>query len=88
VFVLAASVKPLPPYKEWRDRIDEIPWTGPTDDGRWGWHFDGREFVRLPQQRGDVIVVPKPLRVLCEWFKARPEFDAVQVFAFPVVERK
>jgi hypothetical protein len=87
VFVLAASVQPLPPYKEWRDRIDEIPWTGSTDGGRWGWHFDGREFVRLPQQRGDVTVVPKPLRVLCEWFKARPEFDAVQVFAFPVVER-
>src|SRR5262249_23305676 len=32
-FVLAASTKPLPPYKEWRTAAGRIPWDGPKDGG-------------------------------------------------------
>jgi hypothetical protein len=86
-FVLVASSKPLPPYKEWRAKAGEIPWTGTRDGGTWRWQFDGREFTRLPQERGSIEGAPKPLRDLSNWFKNRPEFEVVQVFAFPVVDR-
>jgi hypothetical protein len=86
-FVLVGSSKPLPTYKEWRARAGEIPWAGTRDGGAWRWQFDGREFTRLPQERGSIEGAPKPLRELCNWFKNRPEFDVVQVFAFPVVDR-
>jgi hypothetical protein len=85
-FVLAASTQPLPPFKEWQP---EIPWEGVKDVGAWTWHFDGREFVRLPQDRGRVEPkggVPESFRKLCEFFKGRSEFEAVQAIAFPVAE--
>ena len=88
VFVLAASTKPLPPYGEWRARTGAIPWTGVNDGGDSCWHFDGREYTRFRLKgRGRLEPregAPKPLRELCDWFQGRPEFEAVQVFAFPV----
>jgi hypothetical protein len=87
-FVLAASTKPLPPYGEWRSRADP-PWEGVKEGGPWRWHFDGREFIPFPRDRGRVEpreAVPEPLRKLCEFFKGRAEFEAVQVIAFPVVD--
>jgi hypothetical protein len=86
VFVLAASTKPLPPYQEWRAGAGAIPWTGLRDGGTWSWHFDGRELKRLGGERGDVKGAPKPLQELCNWFKGRPEFETVQVIAFPVTD--
>jgi len=85
VFVLAASTRPLPPYAEW---AGEPPWSGVGDGGNTRWHSDGGEFSRFPRERpGKVrIDVPEPLRKLRDWFKARPEFDAVQIFAFPVTD--
>jgi serine/threonine protein kinase len=86
-FVLVASSKPLPPYKEWRAKAGEIPWPGTRDGGSWRWYFDGREYSRLPQERGSIEGAPKPLRDLSNWFKNRPEFEVVRVFAFPVIDR-
>jgi hypothetical protein len=86
--VLAASTNPLPPFKEWRA---EVPWEGVKDSGAWTWHFDGREFIRLPQDRGKVEPrggVPESFRKLCEFFKGRREFDAVQAIAFPVTDEQ
>jgi hypothetical protein len=88
-FVLAASTKPLPPFKEWLDKVDRIPWEGVKEGGAWRWHFDGREFKRFPLDRGHVEPkdsAPASLRKLCEFFKGRAEFEAVQAFAFPVVK--
>jgi hypothetical protein len=88
-FVLAASTKPLPPFKDWRSQAGPIPWEGVKDGGTWRWHFDGREFTRFPLDRGRVEPkedVPEPLRKLCEFFKGRAEFEAVQVIAFPVAD--
>jgi tRNA A-37 threonylcarbamoyl transferase component Bud32 len=87
-FVLAASTKPLPPFKEWRP---EVPWEGVKDGGAWTWHFDGREFIRLPLDRGKVEPkggVPESFRKLCEFFKGRSEFEAVQAIAFPVADEQ
>src|SRR5262249_39705449 len=88
VFVLAASTKPLPPYKKWCDQADP-PWAGVKVSGAWRWHFDGRKFTRWPVDRGRLERkedVPEPLRKLCEFFKGRAEFEAVQVIAFPVTD--
>jgi hypothetical protein len=90
-FVLAASTKPLPPYKDWLSKAGPIPWEGVKDGGDWRWHFDGREFARFPLERGRVEPksdAPEPLRKLCEFFKSRAEFEAIQVIAFPVTDDK
>jgi len=85
VFVVAASSQPLPPFAEWKASARDIPWKGTDDGGTWCWHSSGDEFTRLPRNRpGRVIVPPEPLRELRDWFKARPEFEVVQMFAFPV----
>jgi hypothetical protein len=88
-FVLAASTKPLPPFKEWRDKAGGIPWDGLKDGGTWRWHFDGREFTRYPRERGQVVPLndePEPLQKVRDFFIKRPEFEAVQIIAFPVVD--
>jgi tRNA A-37 threonylcarbamoyl transferase component Bud32 len=91
VFVLAASTKPLPPYKEWRDGAREIPWKANRDGGAWRWLFDGQKFKRFPEERGRVEpkeVAPESLRELCVFFKGRTEFETVRVIAFPVEGEK
>jgi hypothetical protein len=92
-FVLAASTKRLPPFKEWLkewpSQAGQAPWEGDEEAGAWVWHFDGRELTRLSQVRGRVEPrggVPESLRKLCEFFKGRAEFEAVQVIAFPVAD--
>jgi serine/threonine protein kinase len=89
VFVLVASAKPLPPFADWKSRAGAIPWKAAADADPWCWQFDGREFVRFPEQRGhveDKFEVPRSFRDLCEYFKRRAEFDAVQAVAFRVAK--
>jgi hypothetical protein len=88
-FVLAASTKPLPPYKDWLSKAGPIPWDGVKDGGDWRWHFNGSKFTRFPLERGRLEPkgdAPESLRKLCEFFKGRDEFEAVQVIAFPVTD--
>ncbi|HKB06343.1 MAG TPA: serine/threonine-protein kinase, partial [Gemmataceae bacterium] len=90
VFVLAVSAKELPSYKEWKDGVKSIPWTGMKDaSGEARWHFDRRELTKFEPRvpRGKIVTrdsSPKPLQVLCDFFKDREEFDAVRIFAFTV----
>jgi len=89
--VLAASTKPLPPFKNWQSRAGQPPWEGVKDGGAWRWHLDGGEFRRFPEHRGRLEPkgdVPEPLRKVCEFFKGRTEFEAIQVFAFPVADEQ
>jgi hypothetical protein len=89
VFVLAVSTQPLAPYGEWRSRVGTLPWKPVPEGGVWRWHFDGRGFRRLPQERGRIEpkeAPPKPLQDLCDFFKSRAEFETIQVVAFPVVK--
>jgi hypothetical protein len=88
-FVLVAATKPLPPYAKWRSEAGPIPWLASPEGGTWRWHFDGREFLRLPQERGKVEPkesAPWPLRELGDYFSNRTEFEIVQLVAFPVVD--
>jgi hypothetical protein len=88
-FVLVASTRPLPRYGEWRTRIRQIPWEGRKDVGTWRWWFDGRTFTRFPRERGRIEPregVPEPLQRVREFFAGRPEFDVVQIIAFPVAD--
>jgi tRNA A-37 threonylcarbamoyl transferase component Bud32 len=95
-FVLAASTRPLPPYKEWRSRAGALPWEGAKDGGAWRWHFDGRAFTRFPEKRGRVeprdqvpeYQGPESLQKLCDFFAKRAEFEVVQMVAFPVGEAR
>jgi serine/threonine protein kinase len=51
------------------------------------WQFDGYKMVQLPHPRGTVRQrggPARPLQELCSFFKNRPEFERIQVFAFPV----
>jgi hypothetical protein len=89
-FVLAASKKPLPPYREWPG-ADAIPWGAVTDGGAWRWHFDGQSFTRFPRERGRLEAregVPPVLEKLRDFFVKRPEFEAIQIIAFPVGKRQ
>jgi serine/threonine protein kinase len=84
-FVLVASTRPLPPYADWRSQIGPIPWQSARAAGVW--RFDGQEVVQLPRERGTVRQrrgPPQPLLDLCRFFKDRPEFEVVQILAFPV----
>jgi hypothetical protein len=86
-FVLAVSSKPLPPYQEWRAKVDKIPWPGDKDVPYGRWCFDGNSFARIPRDRGRVEskeYVPKAFEELCRFFLSRPEFDSVQAIAFTV----
>ena len=83
------SPNPLPPYEEWRKGFEAIPWTGHwtgyKGSEKWRWHFDGGEFHQYPINRGPVVGgAPAELQKLRDWFRARPEFEVVQMLAFPV----
>jgi hypothetical protein len=86
-FVLAASSKPLPPYQEWRAKVDSIPWQPEKDVAFGRWYFDGKSFARFPRDRGRVETkeyTPPSFENLCRFFKNRLEFDSVQAIAFVV----
>jgi hypothetical protein len=89
-FVLVASVKPLPPFAEWKAGAPAIPWKATPEAEPCYWQFDGREFtVYHPIPRGNIQAredAPQSLRALCEYFKDRAEFDALQVVAFSVAK--
>jgi serine/threonine protein kinase/CHAT domain-containing protein/Tfp pilus assembly protein PilF len=90
VFVLVTSTQPLPPYAEWRSGIAKIPWKVVSHGGQWRWQFDGRDFTRLPLERGkraEREAEPQVLSDLCAFFRERPEFEAVQAIAFPVTNK-
>jgi hypothetical protein len=86
-FVLVASARPLPPYAEWQAEAGKVPWKPTALGGVWRWEYDGRQFDRLPLDRGsrqERDGEPEALKALCEFFKNRPGLEAVRVIAFPV----
>ncbi len=86
-FVVVASTEPLPPYAQWRSRIDKVPWEPVLEVDEWRWQFDGREFERLPRERGRAVGgPPPPFRDLCRFFQGRRELQAVRALAFPVTQ--
>jgi serine/threonine protein kinase len=91
VFVLIASAKPLTLYSEWRSSVDSIPWKETRGHNQpWRWQFDGHEYRQLPAERGHIVErggPPQEFRDLCEFFRSRPEVQAVRALAFPVTKK-
>jgi hypothetical protein len=84
-FVLVASREPLPSYKEWRAANGGPPWRQTQADGIW--RFDGHRYEAMGPQRGQERErqgPPQVLQALCNFFKDRPQVDAIEVLAFPV----
>ena len=84
-FVLVASRDPLPPYRVWHSRLGGLPWRA-TEAAR-GWRFDGREFVPLDGERGQVRTLtglPAPFAEVCRTIQASPGVTSVQAVVFPV----
>jgi hypothetical protein len=91
VFVLIASAEPLPPYSEWRAKFDTVPWKKVDGDvDQWRWEFDGQDFLRLPEKRGQRVErgsSPREFRDLCNFFSARSDIQAIRAIAFPVSKK-
>jgi tRNA A-37 threonylcarbamoyl transferase component Bud32 len=84
-FVLVASQAPLPCYQEWRAVTGAAPWQPAPAEGVW--RFDGQQFEAIGPERGQErqrLGPPRPVQDQCDFFKARPQVDAIQVMAFPV----
>jgi hypothetical protein len=84
-FVLLASREPLPPYRAWRSRFGALPWHA-TEAGR-GWRYDGRDFVPLEGERGEIrkpTGLPGPFAAACRALQSRPGVAAIRAVAFPV----
>jgi hypothetical protein len=84
VFVLIASMKPLPSYARWSQAPGGLPWRAAETEVVW--RYDGRNFER-EMQRGDVrplADLPPPLEATCRTLQSRPGVDAIRVLAFPV----
>jgi serine/threonine protein kinase len=85
VFVLLASGKPLPAYRDWQQRLSPAPWQTSEVEGVWRYRNGILEPPR--QERSgtrQLRSVPPFLGHLCDFFKARDNIDAVEILAFPV----
>jgi hypothetical protein len=83
-FVLVASGAPLPAYQRWRTAAGAAPWQAVQAEGVW--RFDGQRLEPIDPPRGPPRArqKPAPLQALCEFFKDRPQVEAVEILAFPV----
>lgn len=90
LFVLLASLEPLPSFESWRLDAGELGWRANQLGGVW--RFDGAE-LRLErrvgaEERGDIARLDggEVLDGVWKRMKGRREFQAVAGIAFPVVE--
>jgi serine/threonine protein kinase len=86
-FVLVASRKPLPAYAEWPGRSD-LRWEKVGSAGVW--RFDGRDYKYLgnPRRGSERPVsapVPTAFEAVCRFLRRRPDVEAIQALAFPVL---
>jgi serine/threonine protein kinase len=83
VFVLAASRRPLPSYKEWNAEHGRALFAPEAIEGTWRYHR--RQWERsAPRSAPGEASAPPALIELCKFFEGRPGIDAVSVRAFPV----
>jgi serine/threonine-protein kinase len=87
-FVLVASRRQLPAYKEWEARLGNLPWGVTKAEGIW--HYDGLQYERRsPKRRSDprpsAAAVPAPFASACRALARGPGIDAIEAWAFPVL---
>ncbi len=83
VFVLVASRRPLPAYKDWRAEQGRAPFAPEAIEGVWRYHRGEFERSAPLPVRGEANA-PPVLVELCKFFRDRPGIDAVSALAFPV----
>jgi serine/threonine protein kinase len=88
VFVLIASREPLPSFKQWEDRVGQVPWmpTLFTD----AWYFDGSDIapVNGPHVSDETgRQVPPMLKNLADFLKDLPDGVTTCFLAFPIEEK-
>jgi serine/threonine protein kinase len=88
VFVVVASDRPLPPYKQWRSQRKAAPWKREPAPANVVWWYDGKTVV---DQWGDVPRGPRdaagrgPVVTLTDWFRDAAGIDAVGAVGFGVL---
>jgi hypothetical protein len=90
-FAVVVSSQPLPPWKEWWSRAG-CPWQKMPPDGVWR-AFDSKDVEELtpdpslPRSRKEVAAKAAVLG-LAEWLSKRPQVEALEVLAFPVLPKE
>lgn len=84
VFVLVASTRPLPPFREWSRAVGDLPWR--PAETEIVWRYDGRRF-ESDTDRGEVrplADLPPSLAATCRTLRGGPGVEAIRALAFPV----
>jgi hypothetical protein len=92
-FMLVVSDRPLPPYRDWIEKLGRpLPWQPSEADADGVWLFNGTP----PIQRKDSVTTtrstarksrmtaPRCFAETCTLLAARPEVKAIRAWAFPV----
>jgi hypothetical protein len=88
-FALFVSAEPLPPYAEWQRSNPLPPWkTVAAEEGVW-WGDEKPLRLHSKKYRGERVKIPPPPEVtaLYQFFRQRRGVGAMQLVAFPVVEK-
>jgi serine/threonine protein kinase len=81
-FVVVASLRPLPAYRDWSPVLAAMNWGHTEAAGVW--RYDGEQFD--DGTRGiKTRLVPEPFEATCLYLKGRTEVEAIQAIAFPVL---
>jgi serine/threonine protein kinase len=88
-FVVLASEQPLPPFREWRNRVGPLPWRSTGPDAEGVWRFDGRKLEPIiPQVRSEprkLAPTKQPaFDETCRFLADCAEARAIEARAFPV----
>ena len=83
VFVLVASRRPLPSYRDWRSQHGRALFAPEAIEGVWRYHRRAFERFAPHLARGEANA-PPTLIELCKFFQDQPGIDAVSALAFPV----
>ena len=84
-FAVIVSDKPLPPFRQWRSQLENIPWRH-VPDATEPWTYDGGRFVPLGTvDRGTLRErTPPPFAEACDFLSRLPGLAKVHAAAFPV----
>jgi hypothetical protein len=92
-FVLVASRRPLPAYRDWRKARDKSPWKHYEAPGGVVWYDDGSKVeARTPEShergRGKKVPGQTPLVGLTDWLRKGRDVEAVVGVGFAVLPKE
>lgn len=96
VFAVAASTKPLPAYRQWKDSRGKSPWAQSQAPPGVVWFYDGA-FVdafstkghdRTERGKGQLVAGKAQLVEITDWLRQQPRIETAAAIGFVVVRRK